>query len=139
QYFDWMFGVFQGDMGNSIRTGRPVAATIIDRLPVTASLAVIAIIATAIIGTALGLVSALRGGAIGKVAQVGSVIGTSLPNFWLGILLVLFFAVILKWLPATGYVPLERSPSEWAESLVLPVVAITVAAVAAIARQTRSA
>jgi len=139
QYFDWMFALVQGDMGESIRTGRDVAPTIIGRLPVTVSLAVIAIIATAIIGIALGLVSSLRGGAIGRVAQVGSVVGTSVPNFWLGILLVLVFAVNLKVLPATGYVPLDKAPGQWAAHLVLPVTAITVAAVAAIARQTRSA
>lgn len=138
QYFDWMFAAVQGDFGTSIRTGRPVIAMIGERMEVTVSLAVIAIIVTAVFGILIGMVGALKGGAIGRASQVVAVLGTSVPNFWFGIVLVLIFAVTLGWLPATGYTPLERNAGTWAMHLVLPVAAIALAGVAGVARQTRA-
>jgi peptide/nickel transport system permease protein len=138
QYVDWMVAAVQGDLGNSIRTGRPVVTMIGERMEVTVSLAVIAIIVTAVLGVLIGLVGALKGGWIGKSSQVVAVLGTSVPNFWFGILLVLFFAVGLGVLPATGYAPMSRGLGEWARHLVLPVAAIALAGIAGIARQTRA-
>lgn len=139
RYGDWVAHAVRGDLGNSIITGRSVAGTIGERFVVTMSIAVGAIIVTATIGILLGLVSALRGGWVGRAAQVVSVLGVSLPSFWLGILLVLVFAINLAILPATGYVQFTDSPAGWLRALVLPVITIAIAGVAAIARQTRSA
>ena len=138
QYADWMWGALRGDFGVSLRTGQPVTGMILERLPVTLSLSVVAIIVTAVVGILIGLVGVLRGGAVGKISQVVAVLGSSLPNFWLGIVLVVIFAVGLGWLPATGYVPFTKDPGGWASHLVLPVAAIALAGVAAIARQTRA-
>jgi peptide/nickel transport system permease protein len=138
QYASWMSGLFAGDLGDSIRTGRAVLPALVERLPVTLSLAVLATVVTLLAGVALGLVSVLRGGGIGRSAQVASVVGTSLPNFWVGILLVFVFSIWLGILPATGYVAFGDDPGMWAASLVLPVVAVAIAGVAAIARQTRA-
>jgi peptide/nickel transport system permease protein len=138
QYGDWMLHALRGDLGTSIQSGRPVVGLIAERLPVTISIAILGVIVTIVIGVLLGLLSALRGGWIGKTAQVVSVLGVSVPGFWLGILLVLVFSVTLSLLPATGYVPITDSPGEWLRSLVLPVITVALAGVAAIARQTRA-
>lgn len=138
QYADWMLAAARGDLGTSIRTGRPVAAMIAERMEVTVSVAVLAIIVTAVLGVLIGLVGALKGGWIGKTSQVVAVLGTSVPNFWFGILLVLLFAVSLGVLPATGYAPMSAGIDSWARHLVLPVAAIALAGIAGIARQTRA-
>lgn len=138
QYVDWMVSAIRGDLGTSIRTGRPVLAMIGERMEVTVSMAVLAIIVTAVLGVLIGLVGALKGGAVGRASQVVAVLGTSVPNFWFGILLVLLFAVTLGWLPATGYAPIGDGVGDWLRHLVLPVAAIALAGVAGIARQTRA-
>lgn len=138
QYVDWMLHAVTGDLGTSIQTGRPVVELIGERLPITISIAILGIIVTVVLGVLLGLLGALRGGWVGKAAQLISVFGVSIPGFWLGILLVLVFSVSLAWLPATGYIPLTDSPGEWLRSLVLPVITVALAGVAAVARQTRA-
>lgn len=138
QYFDWMWYAVQGNLGESLQTGRPVLQSIAERLPVTLSVAVFAVVLTFVIGVLLGLLSSLRGGAAGKAAQVTSVIGVSIPNFWFGILLVLVFSIYLGVLPATGYVAFLDSPADWLRSLILPAVTVAIAGVAAVARQTRA-
>lgn len=138
QYVDWMVAAVRGDFGSSIRTGRPVLSMIAERMEVTVSIAVIAIIVTAVLGVLIGLVGALKGGWVGRGSQVVAVLGTSVPNFWFGILLVLVFAVTLRWLPATGYSPLSDGLLEWSSHLILPVIAIALAGVAGVARQTRA-
>lgn len=138
QYVDWMVAAIRGDFGLSIRTGRPVVDMITERMEVTVSIAIIAIIVTAILGVLIGLLGALKGGWVGKGSQVLAVLGTSIPNFWFGILLVLVFAIYLGWLPATGYSPLSKGVGPWAAHLVLPVAAIALAGIAGVARQTRA-
>jgi len=138
QYTSWMVDAVRGDLGTSIRTGRPVLVTIAERMEVTVSIAVIAIIVTAVLGILIGLVGALKGGWLGRSSQVVAVLGTSVPNFWFGIVLVLVFAVTLGWLPATGYSPISKGVGPWAAHLVLPVAAIALAGVAGVARQTRA-
>lgn len=138
QYADWLVSALQGDLGTSIRTNRPVVTMIAERMEVTVSLAVIAIIVTAVLGVLIGLVGALKGGWVGKTSQVVAILGTSVPNFWFGIVLVLLFAVSLGVLPATGYAPLSSGVEVWARHLVLPVAAIALAGIAGVARQTRA-
>jgi peptide/nickel transport system permease protein len=83
--------------------------------------------------------SAVRGGAAGRAVDALALLGFALPSFWLGAVLIQFFAVDHHWFPATGYVPLAQSPKDWALSLVLPVSALALHSVAAIAKQTREA
>jgi peptide/nickel transport system permease protein len=139
QYGDWLSSAVQGDFGRSYFTERSVATTVADRLPVTLSMVLVAVLVTAVVATALGMTAAIRGGAVDRVLQVLSVLGFSLPNFWLALMLVLAFALWLGWFPAVGYVPLLDSPLDWARSLVLPVTALAVSATASAAQQIRGA
>lgn len=139
QYWHWLKNALHGDLGTSIITGQSVTAAINARLPVTLSLIIGAILISVLVGLPLGLISAIRGGVLGKVVDVGALIGFGIPAFWLGVELISIFAVKLGWLPATGYVPVSQSISGWLTSLVLPVIALATAGIAAIAKQTREA
>ncbi|MFH8250163.1 ABC transporter permease [Microbacterium sp. B2969] len=138
QYADWVGQVLQGDLGTSLIDGRPIGPDIAKRLPVTAALAVFGTLLSAVAGIVLGVTAAVRRGAIDRTITAGSGILMSLPVFWIGILLVYVFAVQLRLLPATGFVPFTTDPQAWARSLALPVLTIAIASVAGIARQTRA-
>lgn len=137
QYWDWLEGVLRGDLGTSLFSGEPVTAILNNRLPVSLSLIVAGTIVSGIVGVALGVLSARRGGALVKSVDILSLVGMAVPAFWLALVLIAVFAVQFRWLPVTGYVPLAENPPEWARSLVLPVVSMSVSAVAIIAKQTR--
>lgn len=137
QYLDWVGGALRGDFGKSLVTGQSVSQAIAAALPITLSLVIGGTLFAGILGVALGIVSALRGGWLGRAIDVLSTAGLALPNFWLGWILVAIFAVNLRWLPATGYVPIAQSPSGWIGSLVLPVVTLGVVGLTGIAKQTR--
>lgn len=139
QYAHWLGGAFQGDLGRSWNQSESVSTLIARQLPVSLSMVGVAIVVMAALSCLLGLVAAVRGGWVDKFIQVLSVIGFSVPSFWLGLLLVTFFAVRLNWLPATGYVSFMRSPTGWATSLVLPVTALVLAGVASASQQVRGA
>lgn len=109
QYLYWLKGVATGDLGESMRHNRPVLDLILLKLPVTLQLAVMGISIALVVGITAGVISALRqNSAVDYATNIASLAGISLPNFWLGILLILFFSVHLGWLPASGFV----SPSE---------------------------
>lgn len=137
QYWHWLEGALHGDLGVSPVSGLGVSDQIVSRFGVTLSLALTTAVLATLIGVILGVISAIRGGALGRAVDVLSLTGFALPNFWLALVLVTVFAVQLRLLPATGYVPFTSSPSGWAKSLILPVVALAVHAVAVIAKQTR--
>jgi peptide/nickel transport system permease protein len=139
QYWHWLSHAVRGDFGNSLITGQPVAEAIEQRLPVTLSLIVGSLIVSLVVGVAVGVFSAVRGGVPGRLADGATLIGFALPSFWVGAILITLFAVDLGWFPATGYVSFADSPSEWFTSLVLPVVALSLGGIAAIAKQTREA
>jgi len=138
QYTDWLGNVLRGDLGVSLVDGRDIGADIAKRLPVTAALAVFGTLFSALLGIAMGVAAAVRGGAIDRAITVISGILLSLPAFWVGVLLVYFFAVKGHLLPATGFVPFQNDPAAWARSLVLPVLTIALTAAAGIARQARA-
>jgi len=138
QYINWAGQVLQGNLGVSLIDGRDIASDIGKRLPVTAALAVLGTLLSAVAGIILGIVSAVRGGALDRFLTGVSGVLLSLPVFWVGILLVYVFAVQARLLPATGFVPFATSPEGWARSLVLPVLAIAITSLASIARQTRA-
>jgi peptide/nickel transport system permease protein len=139
QYWRWVREAVHGDLGNSLYSGQGVLPEIRDRLPVTLSLVVGSLLISSAIGIWLGIASAVRGGITGRLVDALSLIGFALPAFWIAAELVRVFAVNLRWLPATGYVALQDSPTEWLRSLIFPISALTVAGVAAIAKQTREA
>lgn len=140
QYWLWISGVLQGDFGESIRIQMPVSQLLVEKLPVTVELAVLAMIVALAIGLPMGVISALHNGRWPDyVANIVGLWGLSTPNFWLGIMLILLFSVELGWLPASGYV----SPREdfWGnlESMVMPAFVLGNAIAAVMMRHTRSA
>jgi peptide/nickel transport system permease protein len=138
QFFRWLGDAVQGDLGISLIDGRSVSADLASRLPVTASLAAGATVLSAVLGISLGVTAAVRGGIVDRI--VGGICGmaVALPAFWIGIIFVYLFAVQSSVFPATGYVPFEDSPQDWALSLALPVITLAVGGAAFIARQTRA-
>lgn len=139
QFAQWVGHALGGDLGVSWFTNEPVSEAVANRLPVTLSMVVSAVLLTALVSVALGVFAAVRRGWVDRIIQVLSVIGFSLPNFWVALVLVLLFAVSLGVLPATGYVPFTESPSGWAAALVLPVASLVIGGVASAAQQVRGA
>jgi peptide/nickel transport system permease protein len=139
QYWNWLMGLFQGSLGNSLLDKQPVLDILNQRLPVTLSLVVGATVVATVVGVILGVASSRGRGVTARVIDVLSIIGLAVPSFWLGLLLITIFSVQLRLFPAVGYVSLEDSLSGWASSLVLPVTALALAGITAIAKQTREA
>jgi len=138
QYLNWLGQVLQGNLGVSLIDGRPIGPDIAKRLPVTAAIAVLGTLVSSIVGIVMGVVAAVRGGAVDRVITALSGILLSLPAFWVGVILVYFFSVQLRLLPATGFVPFATNPEAWLKSLILPVLTIAIVSAAGIARQTRA-
>jgi peptide/nickel transport system permease protein len=139
QYWHWLRAASHGDLGTSTSTGQPVRQVVEQRLPVTLCLMVGALLVSVVVGVLLGLFSARRGGFVGRVIDALATLGFAVPAFWIGAELISLFAVQFPLFPATGYVNFETSPREWLSSLVLPIVALSLASIAAILRTTREA
>jgi peptide/nickel transport system permease protein len=137
RYWDWLGGAVQGDLGLSLFSRQPVSSLLESRLPVTLSLVVGSTLTATVLGLALGIAAARAGGPVGRALDAVALLGLAIPNFFLGLLLVAWFAVALPLFPATGYVPFAVSPAEWLRSLVLPVITLAVPGIAVIAKQTR--
>lgn len=139
QYLEWAGDALRGDLGVSFRSGETVTSLIAERLPATVSLALGAIVVALLIALPLGLVSALRPrSAVDYVATVVSQAGISIPDFWLAIMAILFFAASLEWLPSGGYTPLSEDPWEWFRHLILPAVTVGVVSGSVLTRFVRS-
>lgn len=129
-----------GDFGISFRNRQPVFDIIVERLPATISLGVAALIVALLISFPLGILSAIRRGSlIDHVARVGSQIGISIPDFWLGILLILLFTTTLGLLPPSGYVPLTEDPLEWLRHVIMPALTVGLISGSIMTRFIRSA
>jgi peptide/nickel transport system permease protein len=139
QYWGWLSAALHGDLGRSLITKQAVTQAIIQRFPVTLSLAIGGLLVSAFFGVGLGLVSAIRGGALGRSVDVLAMFGWAIPGYWIAAQTVVIFAITLHWLPAIGYVPLAQSPVQWVRSLILPVAAIALATLGSFAKFTRYA
>lgn len=140
RYVKWLGRAVQGDLGTSFFNSVDVMEAVMQRLPVTLSLAAASALIAIVVGIAAGIAAALRPRSwVDRVATLGATFGQAIPNFWFGLLLVALFAVNLRWFPATGFTPISTSPWDWLRSVALPALALGLSASAAIARQVRSA
>ncbi|HLN13070.1 MAG TPA: ABC transporter permease [bacterium] len=140
QYAAWLGGLATGHLGTSFQYHAPVATLIAERLPVTLSLAAAAMVVTVVVALPLGLLAAVRAWSpldLGVLAATQ--LGLAVPNFWLGILLLLAFSVSLRWFPLQGYAPLHAGVAAWAGHLVLPAVTLGAARAAQLMRFVRGA
>lgn len=137
QFFDWAGSALRGDLGRSWFSGQPVTEALASRLPVTLSLTIGAVLLTAIVGTILGVLAATRRGALDSSIQVGSFVSAAIPGFLVALVLVLIFALGLGWFPATGYIRPDTSVIGWLSTITLPIIALSIGAIASIAQQVR--
>jgi peptide/nickel transport system permease protein len=139
QYADWMVGMLHGDFGKSISYGMTVQQLMVQRFPVTFYLGILALIVSSILGILAGLVCALRrGGPLDAIVTSVANFGISVPNFWLGILMIYLFGLYLGWLPTQGFTSPFQDFWQSARQLIMPVFCLSVFPIAGNARQTRS-
>ena len=140
QYVRWLGRAARGDFGLDFRQNEPIGRMILDRLPVTIELTVIATLCAAAIGVPLGVLGGQRrGGVADRAAQAIGLVGVSIPDFWLGIMLILGVSLGLGLLPSAGFVPLTESVWENLQSLALPAFTLAISRAAVLGRLTRAA
>ncbi|OZI77029.1 ABC transporter permease [Bordetella genomosp. 12] len=148
QYLIFLGQAVQGNFGNSFLTGEPAMRLILQRMPATLELAAVAMTLSVVIGVPLGILAGLRPRSLGaRAIMTGSVLGFSLPNFWVGLMLIMVFAVSLGWLPASGRgatvsvagIPLSILTLNGWMAIILPAATIALAKCALIVRVTRAA
>ena len=140
QYASYVGNAVQGDLGFSTRSGTGVAQLVRERLPVTLELALLAVLVGLVVGLPLGILAALkRGGPLDYVSNALGLLGLSVPNFWLGLLLILGVSVKLGWLPASGYVSFADDPVGNLQRMILPAIVLGTGLAAVLMRQMRSA
>jgi peptide/nickel transport system permease protein len=139
QYGRWVAALAHGDLGTSWRTGKPVVALILERLPVTIELTTLAVGFAMLLGIPAGILSATRRDqAIDNVTRVGTLLGLSVPVFWQGTMLILFFSIYLRWMPPVMWVDFFADPGRNLTIMALPALCLGTASAANIARTTRA-
>ncbi len=139
QYGYWLGNILHGDMGRSAITREPVAEMIISRLPATALLAFSSAVVAILISIPAGVVAAVRQNRFADYLAMGIALGgISIPNFWLGVMLILVFSQFLGWLPSMGYTPLFTDPMQAILHLLMPSITLGTAMAASLTRFTRS-
>jgi peptide/nickel transport system permease protein len=139
QLLHYYQGLLQGDFGKSLLLGKGVLAATLERLPVTIGLSLYALVLTLLIGVTSGIIAALRQNTwVDQVAMMIAMLGISIPNFFLGLLMIIFFAVQLGWLPSGGYVPFSQDPLGWLRSTTMPAISLALLQAGLLARITRS-
>jgi peptide/nickel transport system permease protein len=139
QYFDWIGGLFRGDMGTSIHYQDSVAALMAKRVPITLLLGLLSFVISSILGMLTGVLSALRRASLmDNILTTFANFGISVPPFWLGILLIYLLAVNLGWLPAQGYISPFDDLWKSIKHLIMPVSVLSFWGMAFISRQARS-
>ncbi len=139
QYGRWVAALAHGDLGTSWRTGKPVVALILERLPVTIELTSLAVGFAMLLGIPAGILSATqRDQTIDNVTRVGTLLGLSIPVFWQGTMLILFFSIYLRWMPPVMWVDFFADPGRNLTIMALPALCLGTASAANIARTTRA-
>lgn len=140
QYVTWLGDVVRGDLGEDYRTHEPIREQLLSRLPVTLEMALLAMAMSVAMAVPLGVLAAVRRRG---PAQHGSnalgLVGISIPDFWLGVMLILLMALVLGWFPSSGYVPLRESVTENLKHMALPAFTLAVNFAAVLTRTTRAA
>jgi peptide/nickel transport system permease protein len=140
QYLDWLGGVLHGDFGTDYSSGAPISELLSQRLPVTIELALVSLGLAVLAGVPLGVLAAIRRGRSADAAAQGvSMLGISVPDFWLGIMLILAFSLGLGVLPSSGWIPLSQDPVENLRHVLLPAIALAAGLAAVLIRVTRAA
>ncbi|GIO04440.1 ABC transporter permease [Brevibacillus reuszeri] len=138
QFITWIGQVATGNLGTSVFSGEPVAQTIIDRLGPTVSLAIVACMVSLCIAIPTAILAVWKRDSVLDPAFMSiTLLGVSIPNFWLALLLILLFAVVLRWLPVAGYVPISEGVWPWLSHLILPAVVLSVQQAGIISRMLR--
>jgi peptide/nickel transport system permease protein len=139
QYGRWLAQLLRGDLGTSWRTGKPVLSLILERLPVTLELTALAVAFALVVGVAGGVLSAVwRDRPVDHATRIGTLLGLSVPVFWQGTMLILFFSLYLRWMPPVVWVDFLTDPRRNLTILLLPALCLGTAAAANVARTTRS-
>jgi peptide/nickel transport system permease protein len=139
QYLEWLAGIGRGDLGSSWLSGRPVLALFVERLPVSAELALLAVGWSLVVGLPLGTLSAVwRGGLRDGAIRVLATLGLSLPAFWQGTVLILLFSIHLGWMPSLSWTPFTEAPLANLATMALPALTLGTATAAVITRMARS-
>ncbi|MBZ0295041.1 MAG: ABC transporter permease [Anaerolineae bacterium] len=121
QYITWVTNAAQGDLGRSLITGQPITPQILQRLPTTLQLASLALVIGIVVAFPLGIISAIKPGSwLDNIATIISQLGIAVPDFWMGILLVLLFSSTLDLLPPSGYTPINEDFGDWLAHMFLP-------------------
>ncbi|HWI84224.1 ABC transporter permease [Ramlibacter sp.] len=136
----WYVDLAHGDLGQSLLLNRPVTQAIGERVPVTLALAGFALLLTVAVGVPCGIVAAIRANTwVDQAVLTLALVGVSVPNFWLSLMLIVLFGVMLDWLPAGGYVPFADDPAGWVRCLILPGISLALLQIGLLARITRAA
>lgn len=139
QFWDYVSRLLQFDLGDSFVERRPVLGMIGDRVSVTASLVVLSLVISLLISLPVGICAAVRRGTMfDRLSVLVSSLGVALPDFFVGLVLVLVFVLQFGWFDATGYVPLTENPWEWLRHLLLPATALGIAVAAELTRHVRA-
>ncbi|WP_411278071.1 ABC transporter permease [Gaiella sp.] len=139
QYWRWMSGVLQGDLGDSLRNTEPVSTVLLNALPITAELVFLGLLIATVIGVPLGVLSAVkRDSRYDFAARIGGLIGVSIPSFFLATLLLLFTSRVFGWVPPLNYVPIYEDPIENLSQFILPAISISVFTLAIVMRMVRA-
>lgn len=139
QYGRWTWGLLQGDLGESYLTGEPVFGAIMQRLPATMSLTMVAFVISLLIAVPLGIVAATKPYTRFDIGStIFTQLGVAIPDFWLGIMLILVFSLYLGWLPPSGFVSITDDPVRWLKHIILPAFTVGVVNAAVLTRFIRS-
>jgi peptide/nickel transport system permease protein len=139
QLVKWYGGLLRGELGRSIFLGKDVTQATIERLPVSVSLSLYALGLTLLLGLFSGILAALRQNTwVDQAAMMFAMIGISMPNFWLGLMMIVLFSVHLGWLPTGGYVPFTEDPIGWLHAATMPAISLALLQIGLLARITRS-
>jgi peptide/nickel transport system permease protein len=140
QYGHWLGNIVRGDLGVDYRTHEPIRDQLLTRLPVTLEMALLAMVMSAAMGIPLGVLAAVRrNGPADFSANALGLAGISIPDFWLGVILILLMALVLGWLPSSGFVPITESVGDNLRHMLLPAFTLAVNFAAVLTRTTKAA